>query len=332
MSLRMPNNKHQLHVSTGRWQLGLCLSFIAAFFWGILPIILKTLLDKVDVYTLGCSRFLVAGIMLFILAAGRKRLPAMSKLRGPVLALLAVAIIMLGGNYVLYLAGLIQLSPSVATVVIQLGPIFMLLGGLIVFKENFSPRQWLGFGILIFGLALFFNDRLAMLLSSLNNYTVGVLLIVLAGLFWAIYTMAQKQLLRTFASETIVLIVFCVGGLLLLPFADLTQVIQLKLVPFLLLILCGFNTFAAYRCLAEALNHWEASRISMVLAITPLITIVSTKCCAVMFPDYVRVEQLNILSILGALLVVAGSVLCAFSRAKNAKVPQARRAQCGYNS
>ncbi len=323
MSVRMPNNKRQLHISTGRWQLGLCLSLVAAFSWGILPILLKTLLDKVDVYTISCSRFLIAGIMLSILVTSRKRLPAISKLRSPVLWLFAVAIVMLGGNYVLYAAGLTRLSPSVATVVIQLGPIFMLLGGLIVFKENFSPRQWLGFLILIFGLALFFNDRLAMLLSSLNNYTVGVLLTVLAGLLWAIYTMAQKQLLRTFASETIILVVFCVGGLLLLPFADLTQVTQLKLVPFSLLILCGFNTFAAYGCLAEALHHWEVSRISMVLAITPLITIVSTKCAAAMFPDFVSAEQLNLASIFGALLVVAGSVLCAFSRAKNAKVPQA---------
>ena len=135
--------------------------------------------------------------------------------------------------------------------------------------------------------------------------------------------MAQKQLLRTFASETIILIVFCAGGLLLLPFANLTQVTQLKLGSLLLLAFCGFNTFAAYGCLAEALNHWELSRISMVLAVTPLITIVGTKYCAVMFPDFVSAEQLNVPSILGALLVVTGSVLCAFSRAKNAKVTQA---------
>ncbi len=319
----MPNNKYQLHISTGRWQLGFCLSFIAAFLWGILPIVLKTLLDKMDVYTISCSRFLIAGVLLSILATSRKRLPAINKLRGPVLWLFAVAIVMLCGNYVLYAAGLLHLSPSATTIVIQLGPMFMLLGSLIIFKENFSPRQWLGFLILIFGLALFFNDRLTMLLSSLSSDTVGVLIIVLAGLFWAIYTMAQKQLLRTFTSETIMLIVFCACGLLLLPVANLTQLTQLKIGQLLLLVFCGFNTLAAYGCLAEALNHWELSRISMVLAVTPLITIVSTKCCAVMFPNFVSAEQLNVRSILGALLVVVGSVLCAFSRAKNAKVTQA---------
>ena len=276
-----------------------------------------------DVQTISCSRFIVAGVLLFILVMSRKRLPAITKLRGPVLWLFAIAIAMLCGNYVLYAAGLVRLSPSAATVVIQLGPMFMLLGGLVIFKESFSPRQWMGFLILICGLGLFFNDRLATLLSSLSNYTVGVLLVVLAGLVWAIYIMAQKQLLRTFASESIMLIVFCACGLLLLPFASFTQVAQLKFVPFLLLIFCGFNTFAAYGCLAEALNHWEASRISMVLAITPLITIVSTKYCAAMFPGYVSAEQLNVPSIFGVLLVVTGSVLCAFSRAKNAKVPQA---------
>ena len=47
----MLNRKYQLHTSTGHWQLGLCLSLIAAFLWGILPIALKNLLDKMDAYT-----------------------------------------------------------------------------------------------------------------------------------------------------------------------------------------------------------------------------------------------------------------------------------------
>ena len=318
MSLSMPSKKYQLHIPTGRWQLGLGLSFISAFIWGILPITLKPLVDKMDPHTISCSRFLIAGLLLSILVTCRKRLPAMNKLRGPVLWLFAVAVLMLSGNYLLYATGLLHLSPSTVTVVVQLGPIFMLLGGLFIFKENFSLWQYLGLVVLILGLALFFNDRITTLLSSLSNYTVGVLAIVLAGLFWTIYTMAQKQLLKTFAPETIMLIVFCTCGLLLLPFASLTQITQLKLNQLLLVALCGFNTSAAYLCLAEALKHWEASRISMVLVTTPIITILSMKLCAVIFPNFIAPEQLNLPSILGALLVVVGSVLCAFSKAHSA--------------
>ncbi len=315
----MSNRKYQLHTSTGRWQLGLCLSLIAAFLWGILPIALKSLLDKMDAYTITCSRFLIAGILLSIFVISRKRFPAVSELRGSVLWLLATTIIMLGSNYILYIIGLDHLSPSTATVVIQLAPIFMLLGSFIIFKESFSLRQWSGFAILIFGLILFFNDRLTELLSSLTNYTLGVLLIIAASLFWAIYAMAQKQLLRTFNSQAILLIIYIVCGLLFLPFANLTQVMQLNNNQLLLLVFCGLNTVIAYGSLVEALNHWEASRISMVLAITPLITIISVKCCAIMFPDFVSPEQLNTTSILGAVLVVVGSGLCALSNRSESK-------------
>ena len=317
----MPS-KHQLHTSTGRWQLGLCLSVVAAILWGVLPIALKSLLDKLDAYTISCSRFLVAGILLSIFVISRKRLPAVSKLRGSVLWLIAIAVVMLSGNHILYATGIARVSPSVAAVVIQLGPIFMLLGGVIIFKESFSLWQWLGFAIVISGLALFFNDRLATLLTSLSSYAVGVLLVLLAAMSWAIYAMAQKQLLSTFASGTILLIVYLACGLLLLPFASLAQVAQLKSGYLLLLVFCTVNTIIAYGSLAEALNHWEASRISMVLATIPLITIVSMKYCVVLFPDFVSPEQLNVPSILGALLVVVGSSLCAFSRAKNARAAQ----------
>ena len=318
----MPSNKHQLHRPTGRWQLGFCLSFTSAFLWGVLPIALKPLLEKLNAHTISCTRFLIAGVLLSILVMTRKRFPAISKPRRTTLWLFVIAVVMLCGNYVLYAAGLGYLSPSAATVVIQLGPMFMLLGSLIVFKESFSLRQWLGFVILLFGQALFFNDRITMLLSNFSNYTAGVLLIALAGLLWAIFTMAKKQLLRTISTEAVMLVVYYACGLLLLPFASLAQVGQLGIGQLLLVGLCGFNTFAAYGCLAGALKHWEASRVSMVLAVTPLVTIVSMKCCAVMFPGFISSEQFNVLSIAGAMLVVVGPALCAFSRAKNRKATQ----------
>ena len=46
----------------------------------------------------------------------------------------------LTGNYVLYLVALSHTTPSVAQIVIQLALVFLLLGGLIVFRERFSAR------------------------------------------------------------------------------------------------------------------------------------------------------------------------------------------------
>lgn len=312
-----------VHVVSGRWRVGFFLALVAALLWGVLPIAMKGLLGRLDAYTITSARFLIAGGVLAAFVVGRKRMPSVSDLRGSVLWLLVITIVMLGGNYVLYVIGLEYLSPSTATVVIQLAPIFMLLGSIVIFKESFCLRQWAGFVVLIFGMGLFFNDRLGELLSSLGDYTVGVLLLVASAVFWAVYSMAQKQLLKTLRPEVTLLIIFFACGLLLLPFASVSDVMGLNGSKLLLLLFCAFNTIIAYESLVEALNHWEASRISMVLATTPIITIMSMKFCAFVFPDFVAAEELSVASIVGAMLVVVGSGFCAFSRVGNGKSVQA---------
>ncbi len=86
--------------------------------------------------------------------------------------------------------------------------------------------------------------------------------------------------------------------------------------PLLLLLFCAVNTSVAYGCFAEALDHWEASRISMVLATIPLIRVVTMKRCSALFPGYVDPEHLSLLSVIGGAAVVVGPVLCALGQGK----------------
>ena len=69
----------------------------------------------------------------------------------------------------------------------------------------------------------------------------------------------------------------------------------------------------AYGAFAEALDHWEASRVSAVLAITPMLTLA---WMAVLDPlsAHIIPEPLNALSLAGAALVVAGSMLMSLAR------------------
>jgi drug/metabolite transporter (DMT)-like permease len=50
--------------TTGRWKLGLSFALLTAVMWGVLPIALKALLDRIDPYTLTWYRFLAAGALL----------------------------------------------------------------------------------------------------------------------------------------------------------------------------------------------------------------------------------------------------------------------------
>jgi drug/metabolite transporter (DMT)-like permease len=306
-----------MHETTGRWRLGLLLTLITVLMWASLPIPLKILLGTLDAYTITWLRFLVAATLLGAWLALRLRLPALHRLSCRALALLAIAVLGLAGNYILYLLGLELVEPGAAQVVIQIAPMFLLVGGLAVFRERFSLVQWLGFAILTAGLLLYFHDRLDELLGA-GSYALGVAMIVAAGASWAAYAMAQKQLLKTLPSEAIMWIIYAASVVLFLPGTELAGLRRLDGVQIALLAFTCLNTLVAYGCFAEALDHWEASRVSAVLAVTPLLTLILVQWLARAAPGLLPPEPLDFLSIAGACIVVAGSGMCALA-------PRARR-------
>jgi drug/metabolite transporter (DMT)-like permease len=192
----------------------------------------------------------------------------------------------------------------------------LLLGSLWLFKESFNRWQGLGLISFVSGLVLFFNHRLADLMNLDSEYGFGVLLVFIAAIFWAIYALAQKQLLKQLTSVQIMMIIFSFGSLVFLPNSEPTQLLNLDSLGWFLLIFCGANTVVAYGAFSESLAHWEASRVSAVLAITPLFTLFFMHLTSYYFPDYIQTENLNQLSLVGAFLVVVGSAGVALIKSK----------------
>ncbi|KAF1068764.1 MAG: putative inner membrane transporter YhbE [Pseudomonas citronellolis] len=302
-----------MHVSTGRWQFGLFLSLVTALLWGILPIKLKEVLRSMDPVTVTWFRLVVSGGVLLAYLAARRRLPSFRPLGRNGLLLVVLAVFGLTGNYVFYLVGLRLLTPGTTQLVIQIAPILLLLGSLFVFKERFSVGQGVGLVILLGGFALFFNQRLAELFGSLGTYTSGVLIVLLAAFIWTFYGLAQKQLLSQWSSLQVMMVIYLGCALVLSPWAQPGEVLALTPVQGWLLAACCLNTLVAYGAFAEALAHWEASRVSATLALTPLVTFTAAALAASLWPEHVLPESLNGLAGLGAALVVLGSALTALA-------------------
>ncbi len=300
------------HVTSGRWQLGLALTLVTVVLWASLPIALKLLLERMDAYTLTWYRFAASAGLVGAWLAWRGRLPAPWRLSGGQRVLLLLVILGLCGNYIFYLLGLARVTPSAAQVVIQLAPLFLALGGLVLFHERFSARQWLGFGLVIGGLGLYFHARLAQILR-LDEFGNGVLIVVAAAVSWAAYALAQKQLLMHWRSDAIMWCIYVAAVVLFLPLAELEQLLSLNGVGLALLAFACLNTVVAYGCFAEALAHWEASRVSAVLAVTPLLTIGLMQILAWFAPARLTSEPVDALSLIGALIVVLGSALTALA-------------------
>ena len=303
-----------LHQTSGRWRLGLALSLVTTFLWGILPIALSVALQALDVYTVTWFRFVLAFGLLGVYLAARKQLPEPEKLRSASLGLLAIATIFLGLNYLLFLQGMVQTSPTNAQVLIQLAPVLMGLGALAVFKERYTLHQWVGLGVLSLGLALFFHEQLKMVIAAPTTYLLGNGLLVIASATWAIYALAQKQLLQKLPSSTIMLVIYGGCAILFSPLATPQPLLILTPLQWGMLVFCGLNTLIAYGAFAEALEHWEASRVSAVLALTPIVTLISVWAVSLLVPTLIAPEHLTILGVLGAVLVVAGSSAIALGK------------------
>lgn len=302
-----------MHRTTGRGRLGLALALTAAGLWGVLPIALKLALEGLDPYTITWYRFAVSSLVLGLILTASGSLPALSSLGGRGWLLLAIALGGLVSNYVLYLVALSHVAPTVAQIVIQLAPMFLLLGGVIVFKERFSGLQRMGFLVLTLGLLLFFNHRLAEFRNLSAGFGLGVALMVVAALAWAAYGLAQKQLLEQFRPQQILWLLYLGAIAVLLPPASLGAVRHLHPLQFWMLAFSCLNTLIAYGAFAEALEHWEVSRVSAVVALAPLVTIASSWLVERFVPGLLAPDRLNAPGLIGALFVVGGSAACALA-------------------
>lgn len=282
--------------------------------WGVLPIALKVILKVLDPYTVTWYRFASSAVVLAGILAATGGLPRVTGLGRQVWLLLAIAFAGLTGNYVLYIVALVHTSPTITQTVAQLGPMVMLFGGLVIFKEHFSHVQWLGFALLMAGLALFFNSRLLELLHLSGDLGFGFTLLFIAAFIWAAYGLAQKRLLKWLGPQQILLFIYVAASIALFPTAAPGTIVRANALQLSMLAFCCLNTLVAYGAFAEGLKHWEVSRFGAVLATAPLFTVAGMWIVGRFAPDLVAPERLNTLSIVGTLLVVVGSITCAVAR------------------
>ena len=301
------------HTHSGRRLLGTGLAIATAFLYATIPIGLKLLVQWIEIPTLTWIRFVIAGALVapvVIRKHGWRELLAAR--RTPVLVLVCVAGL-LGSNLV-YQSGIRIITPDTAQVIMQLGPICVIVCGLVVFRERFGRLQWLGISLAIVGLALFFNMRYGQIHADVNDYATGVVLIAVSAICYAAFALAQKQLLTRMDPETILITVYIIGTIMMLPFARPSQLLDLTPFRIVILIVVSLMTLTAYWTYILTLKHIEASRSSIAIASSPLITITAINVLSIRLPDLFEAEPLNWLSIFGVFLVVGGLAMNAVTQ------------------
>ena len=300
-----------LYALPHRNRLAFLLALLAALFWGLLPLALQLVVPVLDTYTITWCRFLVAGIVVGLFLARRSSLPRPWLLAPGLRLLVPIAVVGLTLNYTLFVVGVHLTSPATAQVVIQSANLFVLLGGLVVYRERFSRLQWLGAAILIMGLLLFFNRRLPLMFGGASKLGLGVLLLIVGSLTWACYGLAQKRLLREWNSAQLLWLLYVGGALLLTPLAQPSHLRLLNPAQTGALLFCCLNTLIAYGAYAEAMHLGEVARVSATVAVSPLFTSLASVVAAGWLMPLPASEIPNLWTWMGVGAVVGGSALCA---------------------
>ena len=294
-----------------RSRLAFLLALLAALCWGLLPLALHMVVPVLDTCTITWCRFLFAGVVIGLFLARRGGLPRPWRLAPRLRPLLLVAVLGITLNYTLFVVGLHLSSPETSQVVGQTASLFLLVGGLAVYRERFSRLQWVGAALLVGGLALFFNRRLPSLFEGGSRLGLGVLLVLAGSLSWAFYSLAQKRLLREWSSAQVLWLLFVGGALLLTPLVHPGNLRHLDTAQRWALAFCCLNTVVAYGAYAEAMHLWQVARVGATVAVSPLFTSGATLLAAGwLLPDVVP-EIPNLLTLIGVAGVVGGSALCA---------------------
>ncbi len=296
--------------------LGFALAFTTAVLWGVLPVFLKLSLMAMDSATITTYRFYSAALVVLAVLLWRKQFPRISALDGRGWFVCVVAAAMLVVNYVATVEGLVYLNPESVQVLMQIAPFLLMIGGVFIYREVFTRKQFVGAITLMAGLLLFFYQRIPMILSSSAESPVGLVFVIIAAVCWAAYALCQKPLLSALHARQLTFLIYILGGSMLLPFAELGDLHGMNALQLWALLFCCANTLVAYGAFTHAMGIWEASKVSAVIALAPLFAILSTEWAINIWPDIFTSSELDWVAYIGAGMVIVGSMLAALGRSQ----------------
>jgi len=301
---------------------GVMYAVFTASLWGFMAIILKVVTTTLSPLTVTWFRFFTAFILLALWTLLFRRPDFRIFLRPPLL--LFPTAVFLGFNYLGFITGVKYISPSSAQVFIQVAPVGFALSGIIFFREHVNWKHIVGFLMVISGIGLFYSEQLRELARGSEHFTRGMLLVLGGGVSWAVFATLQKSLLKTAAPNQLNLFIYAFCALALFPMARFSGLEGMPVANWYLLSYLGLNTVLAYGSLALAIKFTEATRVSVIITLNPIITFVTMAILSRMEVSWMEAESFSLLSIIGALMVLSGAILvisAGWTNSRRSKIP-----------
>ncbi len=286
---------------------GITLAVITALMWGVLAIALKYIDSTVDSVTVVWFRFLVSFLILLTYYAIRRPSALRILIHPPLLVIIGA--ICLSANFLLYMMGIHYITPGDCQLISQLGPILLGIASVFIFKEKMNKRQISGFVIALIGFGVFYGQQLKAVTGNPKTFNLGIFIVVFASIAWASYGIIQKTLVRKYAPQVINLFLYFFPAVIFFPFSTPRLMGGLNTLGWVFLIFAAFNTLIAYGALSAAFKYIEASKISIIVTMNPIITFMVMGLLTSLGIHLVAPEHINALGISGGILVLTGAIL-----------------------
>jgi drug/metabolite transporter (DMT)-like permease len=170
-------------------------------------------LQFIEPFTFAFYRFCISSIALLIATQFTKRQPPIERGDWPRIILMGITIIPF--NQTLFLIGQSLTGASHGAFLFATTPVWIFILALFILKEPFQPRRAGGFALAMAGVV---TIMLSGGLQVSTEYLLGDLIILLAVIAWAVYTVLGKPLVRKYGAIRLTAYAISIGSLLYFPF------------------------------------------------------------------------------------------------------------------
>lgn len=250
-------------------------------------------------------------ILLYIVLRGLPKL-RLTKREWLMLALMALTGITL--NQICYIGGLARTSVTHTGLIQAIGPVMVLLLSASMGMEVLTHRKIIGTAISFLGVALLLIEKPGQ--GSGANW-LGDLIVIVAGAFFAYYTILLKKAAGRYDPLTSNALVFGLGAIFLVPFC-LHSVVQIRWSEIPLHAWLGlaymvlFGSFVAYLIYAFALEQLSASNVAAFAYLQPLM--------AALMGMWLLDEKISLTAVLGGALILFGVYLTERARGERKSI------------
>ncbi|WP_246939522.1 DMT family transporter [Bacillus pinisoli] len=273
-------------------------AFISISFWGISFVSTKDLLNSLDPYTIITLRFGIATIFLLILIVILKQDLYIKLNHIQYLFILAILGVFI--HQLVQASSLLFIDASAAGWLISFSPVFTAILSILFLSERFTLAKLMGMSIAVVGVILVTTHGNSILNFSPN---IGYLLMIFSTLNWAVYSILIKKFNLPYSSLTVTFWTSLLGFLLTIPITynmrGWSKLSSLPVDDWIHLLFLGiFVSAIAYWYWGKALETLEATQVSVLMYLEPLVTLVA----AVILLK----EKIFLTSVLGGLCIIFG--------------------------